>query len=99
MPRRGDASQEINRTAPRSDRHAIDLFKSRSWSCSAIHFDVSGQSGLFATLDVCEKLECTVPPLKQLHDDGVEALSGFSNDGRHGFFKRESGMMRTARCD
>src|SRR5438876_7782545 len=55
MPRRGDASQEINRTAPRSDRPAIALFKSRSWSCSAIHFDVSGQSGLFATLDVCQK--------------------------------------------
>src|SRR5438046_7100792 len=103
MPRRGDASQEINRTAPRSDRPAIALFKSRSWSCSAIHFDVSGQSGLFATLDVCQKLEFAVTPMKHFHDFWVEALSGFSNDVLRGCLHwggrtRRTGRWRSVEC-
>src|SRR5437879_100365 len=89
---------ELNRTAPRSDRPAIALFKSRSWSCSAIHFDVSGQSGLFATLDVCQKLEFAVTPMKHFHDFWVEALSGFSNDVLHGFFQWEGRTILTVRC-
>src|SRR5207253_10105398 len=98
MPRRGDASQEINRTAPRSDRPAIALFKSRSWSCCAIHFDVSGQSGLFATLDVWQKLEFAVTPMKHFHDLWVEALSGFSIDVLLGFFPLEGRTILRVGC-
>jgi len=50
MPRLSNASQEINRAAPRSDRPAITPFKSRSWSCSGFHFDVFGQPGLLRFL-------------------------------------------------
>src|SRR5437660_1483846 len=98
MPRRGDGSQEINRTAPRSDRPAIALFKSRSWSCSAIHFDVFGQAGLFATLDVRQKFEFAVTPMKHFHYFWVEALPGFSNDMLHGFFQREGWTILAVRC-
>src|SRR5216110_2202381 len=90
MPCRSDGSQEINRTAARRDRPAITLFKPCSWSCSAIHFDVFGQAGLFATLDVRQKLEFTVALVKHFNDSWVETLSGFSNDMLHGFVQRRS---------
>src|SRR5258708_35579832 len=97
MPCRSDGSQEINRTAPRSNRPAITLFESRSWSCSAIHFDVFGQSGLFVTLDVRQKLEFAVTAMKHLHYFWVEALPGFSNDMLHGFFQWEGRTILAVR--
>src|SRR5258708_21355899 len=97
MPCRSDGSQEINRTAPRSNRPAITLFESRSWSCSASLFDVFGQSGLFVHLDVRQKLEFAVTAMKHLHYFWVEALPGFSNDMLHGFFQWEGRTILAVR--
>src|SRR5258708_21342648 len=97
MPCRHEGIQEINRPAPRSNRPAITLVESRSWSCSAIHFDVFGQSGLFVTLDVRQKLEFAVTAMKHLHYFWVEALPGFSNDMLHGFFQWEGRTILAVR--
>src|SRR2546421_7388058 len=97
MPRLSNASQEIYRAAPRSDRPAITLFKSRSWSCSPIHFNVFGRSRLCTCLDVRQKLEFAVAPLEHFHYFWVETLSGFPIAFFHGFFNRRAGALLPVR--